>query len=64
MFVAKQALVAVLAATWIVGLWHQGSWRMAAAYLAISAAMALLIFGFGQGRVLRFAPRRKDRGQR
>ena len=61
MILAKQALVAVLAATWTVGLWHQGSWRMAVAYVAISAAMAALIFGFGDGRMLKFAPRRNDR---
>ena len=61
MTLAKQALVAVLAATWVVGLWHQGSWSMAAAYVAISAAMAALVFGFGDRRVLKFAPRRNDR---
>lgn len=61
MTLAKQALVAVLAATWIVGLWHQGSWAMALTYVAISAAMAALMFGFGGGRVLKFAPRRTDR---
>jgi hypothetical protein len=56
---AKQALVAVLAATWIVGLLHQDSWAMVVAYVAISAAMAGLIFG--HRRVLKFAPRRNDR---
>ena len=61
MTLAKQALVAVLAATWIVGLWHQGSWSMAAAYLVISAAMAALMFGFREGRMLKFVPRRNDR---
>ncbi len=59
MNMAKQALVAVLAATWIVGLWHQGSWSMAVAYVVISAAMAGLMFG--NRRVLKFAPRRNDR---
>jgi hypothetical protein len=56
---AKQALVAVLAATWIVGLLHQDSWPMVVAYVVISAAMAALMFG--HRRVLKFAPRRKDR---
>ena len=60
MTMAKQALVAVLAATWIVGLFHQNSWPMMAAYVAISVAMAGLIFA-NKG-VLKFAPRRKDRG--
>ena len=59
MTMAKQALVAVLAATWIVGLFHQDSWPMAAAYVAISAAMAALMFG--RRRALKFAPRRNDR---
>jgi peptidoglycan/LPS O-acetylase OafA/YrhL len=61
MNMAKQALVAVLAATWIVGLWNQSSWTMAAAYVAISVAMAALIFGFRERPVLKFAPRRTDR---
>ena len=59
MSMAKQALVAVLAATWIVGLFHQDSWPMVAAYVAISAAMVGLIYG--NRRVLKFAPRRTDR---
>ena len=61
MTMAKQALVAVLAATWIVGLFHQDSWGMVVAYVAISAAMAGLMFG--NRRVLKFARRRKDRGR-
>ena len=64
MTLAKQALLAVLAATWLVGLWHQDSWGMAAAYLAISVAMAALVFGFGDKRVLKVAPRRNDRTRR
>jgi hypothetical protein len=59
MTMAKQALVAVLAATWIVGLFHQDSWPMAAAYFAISAAMGVLVFG--SRRALKFAPKRNDR---
>jgi uncharacterized membrane protein YfbV (UPF0208 family) len=59
MSMAKQALVAVLAATWIVGLFHQVSLPMAVAYVAISAAMAGLILA-NRG-VLKFAPRRTDR---
>jgi TRAP-type uncharacterized transport system fused permease subunit len=58
---AKQALVAVLAATWIVGLFHQVSLPMAVAYIVISTLMAGLIFA--NSRVLKFAPRRKDRGR-
>ena len=61
MTMAKQALVAVLAATWIVGLFHQVSVPMAVAYVAISAGMAALIFA--NSGVLKFAPRRKDRGR-
>jgi nitrate/nitrite transporter NarK len=61
MTLAKQALLAVLAATWIVGLWHQNSWSMAAAYVAICVAMVALIFA--NGRVLKFAPRRNDRNR-
>jgi hypothetical protein len=60
MTVVKQALVAILAATWIVGLYYQGSWLMAGAYVAISAAMVGLMFGFG-GRRLKHAPRRDHR---
>jgi hypothetical protein len=59
MTMAKQALVAVLAATWIVGLFHQVSVPMGAAYIAISAGMAALIFA-NRG-VLKFASRRNDR---
>ena len=59
MTLLKQALVAVLAATWLVGLYHQDTWTMMAAYIVISALMVVLIFG--NRAVLRFAPRRNDR---
>jgi hypothetical protein len=59
MTIAKQALLAVLAATWMVGLFHQVSLPMAAAYIAISAGMAAIIFA--NNGVLKFAPRRNDR---
>jgi hypothetical protein len=56
----KDAVWAVLAAAWIVGLVHQfGSWSMTAAYVAISLAMVAVMSG-GQ-IVLRFAPRRNRR---
>lgn len=61
MTMAKQALVAVLAATWIVGLWHQVSLPMAVAYVAISAAMAALILA-NRG-ILKFVPWRNGRGR-
>ena len=61
MSLAKQALVAVLAATWMVGLWNQGSWTMAMIYVAISVAMVALVFGFNDGRMPRLAPRRTNR---
>lgn len=61
MTVLKQALVAVLAATWVVGLWNQGSWSMAMMYVAISAAMVALVFGFNDRRMPKLAPRRTDR---
>jgi hypothetical protein len=56
----KEAIWAVLAATWIVGLVHQfRSWPMTAAYVAISLAMVTLMFG--SQIVLSFAPRRNRR---
>ncbi len=64
MILAKQALLAVLAAAWIAGLWHQGSWTMAAAYLAISAAMVALMLATGDRRMLKLAPKRTDRRQK
>lgn len=60
MSLAKEALGAILAAAWIVGLVHQfDSWSMTAVYLAISLVMVTVTFG-GQ-RVLKFAPRRNRR---
>lgn len=60
MSLAKDAVLAVLAAAWIAGLVHQfGSWSMTAAYVAISFAMAAVMFG---GRLApRLAPRRNRR---
>jgi hypothetical protein len=56
----KQALMAVLAAAWIVGPVHQvGSWPAMAGYFGISLLMAGIMFG--DRRVLRFAPRRNRR---
>jgi hypothetical protein len=46
MNVAREALWAVLAAAWIVGLVNQfESWPMTAFYLAISLAMIAVMFG-------------------
>jgi hypothetical protein len=46
MKLAREALAAVLVATWIIGLVHQlGSWPMTATYVAISFAMVAMIFG-------------------
>jgi hypothetical protein len=60
MNLAKQALLAVLTATWIVGLVHQfGSWAMAAVYIAISILMVAVMFG--SHLVLSFATRRNRR---
>ena len=57
---AKEALLAVLVATWIAGLIHQlGSWSMTALYVAISLAMAGVTFG--NRLVLKFAPRQNHR---
>ena len=58
MNLAKQALLAVLTAAWIVGLVHQfGSWPMTATYVTISLGMVTVTFA--DRLVLRFAPRRK-----
>ncbi len=58
MNLAKEVLLAVLAATWIVGLVHQwGSWPMTIGYVAISLVMAAIMFG-GDRRVLKYARRR------
>jgi hypothetical protein len=60
MSLGKEALVAVLTAAWIAGLWHQfGSWPATAAYVAVSLLMVGLMFV--DRRVLRFAPRRNRR---
>lgn len=57
MNLAKEVLLAVLAATWIVGLVHQfGSWPMTVGYVAISVVMAGVMFG-GDLRVLKYARR-------
>jgi hypothetical protein len=60
MKLAKEALWAVSAAAWIVGLLSQfGSWPMTAVYIAISLAMIAVTFA--DHRVLNFAPRRNRR---
>ena len=57
---AKEALWAVLAATWITGLVHQfGSWAMTTVYVAISFMMVAVTFG--NRLVFKFAPRRNHR---
>lgn len=57
---AREALWAVLAAAWIVGLVNQfGSWPMTAFYIVISLAM--VVVRFADRRVLKFAPRRNRR---
>ena len=57
---AREALWAVLAAAWIVGLVSQfGSWPMTAIYIAISLAMVTVTFA--DRRVLNFAPWRNRR---
>jgi hypothetical protein len=54
---AKEALWAVLAATWITGLVHQfGSWSI---YIAISFMMVAVTFS--NRLVLKFAPQRNHR---
>lgn len=58
--IARQALVAVLAAAWVVGLVHQfSSWKMTAAYLGISLAMAAMMLT--DHRVVQYATRRINR---
>ena len=58
--VAKEALWAVWAATWITGLVHQfGSWAMTTAYVAISLMMVAV--NFSDRLVLKFVPWRKRR---
>lgn len=60
MSLAKEALVAVLAATWIVGLVHQfDSVSATAGYVLISLVMAGIALGDRRG--LKFAPRRNRR---
>ena len=57
---AKEALWAVLAATWITGLLHQfGSWSMTTVYVAISIMMVTVTFS--DRLVLKFVPRRNHR---
>jgi hypothetical protein len=57
---AKEALWAVLAATWITGLVHQfGSWSMTTIYIAISFMMVAVTFS--NRLVLKFVPRRNHR---
>jgi hypothetical protein len=60
MSLAKEAVLAVLAAAWIVGLIHQfGSWSMTIAYVAISLVMVAVMSG---GRLVpQFALRRNRR---
>ena len=60
MTLAKEALVAVLAAAWVVGLVDQlGSWKMTIGYVAISLLMAGVMFG--NRRVLKLARLRNRR---
>jgi hypothetical protein len=60
---ANEALLAVLAATWIVGLIHQfGSWSMSAFYVAISLIMVAV--KFSDRLVPKFVPRRIRRKRR
>jgi hypothetical protein len=57
---AKEALWAVLAATWITGLVHQFESRaMTTGYVAISLMMVAVTFG--NRLVLKLAPRRNHR---
>jgi hypothetical protein len=57
MYLVKEALLAVVAATWIIGLVSQfGSWSMTAFYIAISLVMVALTFG--SRLVFKFAPQR------
>lgn len=60
MKLVKEALLAVLVATWIVGLVDQfGSWTMTAFYIAIS--LVIIAVTLGNRIMLRFAPRRDRR---
>jgi hypothetical protein len=60
MSLVKEALLALLAATWIVGLVNQfGSWTMTTFYIAISLAMIAVTFG--NRLVLKSASRRNRR---
>lgn len=60
MTLAKEALVAVLAAAWIAGLIQQfGSLKMTICYIAISLAMAALMLG--DRRVFKLVPWRNRR---
>jgi len=57
---AKEALLALLVATWAVGLVNQfGSWTMTAFYIAISLVMITVTFG--NRLMFRFVPRRNRR---
>jgi hypothetical protein len=57
---AKEAIWAVLAATWITGLVHQfESWAMTTVYVAIS--LMVVAVTFGNRLVLKFASRRTHR---
>jgi hypothetical protein len=60
MKLVKEAVVAVLAAAWVVGLVHQfGSWSMTAVYVAISLGMVAVISS--NQLVLKLARRRNPR---
>ena len=60
MNLAKEGLLAVLAALWIAGLVQQfGSWPMTLGYVAISLVMAAIMLA--DRRVLRFARRNRRR---
>jgi hypothetical protein len=57
---AKEALWALLTATWITGLMHQfESWTMTTVYVAISLMMVAVTFS--DRLVLKFVPRRNHR---
>ena len=60
MNLVKEALLAILVATWAVGLVSQiGSWTMTALYIAISLVMITVTFG--NRLIFRFVPRRNRR---
>jgi len=60
MQLAREGLMAVLAALWIAGLLQQlGSWPTTIAYLGISLLMAAIILG--NRRILKPAPRSNRR---